>query len=103
MNVNIQRVNGKDLQGDSLPTSPDQAWEKILMAAAVLIKYGVAVNGFGGGVVQNLAADSGNSDKKTLQDFLDLFVPMLEDAQGIPVRVESMDTLSNLYADLSKR
>ena len=105
LNINIQKVNGKELQGDNIPTSPDQAWEKLIMAATVLIKYGTIMGGFGGGAIQTIAANNAEtSDKKTIQDFLDLFVPLLENsAQGLPVRIESTDSISNLMADLNKR
>ena len=99
-NVNIQKVNGKEVTSDSLPTAPTQDWQTLLFAAASFIKLGTIVNGFGGAMAQTVTGS--NEEEYTLQDLLKAIIPMI-DGQGIPVRLESTDSMSSLMADLNKR
>lgn len=72
-----------------------------LLAIASFIKNGTMSNLFKGlGVtIQNQKED----EDYTLQDFLDAFVPILKNENGVPVRIESIDSMSNLMQDLMKR
>jgi len=84
-------------------TSPSVDWEKLIVAASVLIKYGAQMNGFGGQAIQQIANADTEENARTLQEFLDLMVPILESDTGVPVRLESVDSMTNLMTDLTKR
>lgn len=106
VNINIQKVAGRDVgTGMDVPlaTSPSTDWNKLIVAAAVLIKYGTQLGGFGGQAIQQMVDAEGNSEEATLQEFLDLIVPILQNDTGIPVRLESTDSMTNLLSDLTKR
>lgn len=98
---------GRDITGSEsdipIKTTPDDTWQKMIVAAAVLIKYGTQLGGFGGQAIQQMIDDEANDESITLQDFLDLFVPILESDTGVPVRIESTDSMTNLMSDLTKR
>ena len=106
VNINIQKVAGRDVgTGMDVPlaTSPSTDWNKLIVAAAVLIKYGTQLGGFGGQAIQQMVDAEGSNEEATLQDFLDLIVPILQNDTGIPVRLESTDSMTNLLSDLTKR
>lgn len=103
VNVNIQKINGFDIQGGVIRTQPDEDWVKLIKGAAVLIKYGEVMEGFNDKLIQQIVKNASDDDKLTLQDFLDIMVPMLESDTGIPVRIESTDSVTNLMADLTRR
>lgn len=101
INVNIQKVNGKDITQDSLPTTPDESWKQLLFAAATLIKYGSIVGDFGGGLAQQFNANT--EEEYTIQDLLKELLPMISGGDGIPVRLESTDSMQSLMSDLRQR
>ena len=103
VNVNIQKINGFDVQGGVIRTQPDEDWVKLIKGAAVLIKYGEVMEGFNDKLIQQIVKNANDDEKITLQDFLDLIVPMLESDTGMPVRIESTDSMTNLMADLTRR
>lgn len=107
ININLQKVAGRDITGTEsdipIKTTPDDTWKKMMVAAAVLIKYGTQMGGFGGQAIQQMVDADSNSEQVTLQDFLDLMVPILQNDTGIPVRIESTDSMTNLMSDLTKR
>ena len=107
ININLQKVAGRDITGTEsdipIKTTPDDTWKKMVVAAAVLIKYGTQMSGFGGQAIQQMIDADSDSEQVTLQDFLDLMVPILQNDTGIPVRLESTDSMTNLMSDLTKR
>lgn len=104
VNVNLQRINGSDLQGNYILTSPNNDWQKLMLQAAYLIKFGEQLSGFGGQLVRNqIDAQSDETGERTLQEMINLLVPMLESDTGLPVRLESVDSMTNLISDLSRR
>lgn len=107
ININLQKVAGRDITGTEsdipIKTTPDDTWKKMVVAAAVLIKYGTQMSGFGGQAIQQMVDADSNSEQVSLQDFLDLMVPILQNDTGIPVRLESTDSITNLMSDLTKR
>ena len=103
-NVNIKSINGQDVEKGVLKTSPDDQWKTLIRGAAVLIKYGQLLNGFDDQFLKRIAAEAeGNQEQYTLQDLIDLMVPQLESEEGLPVRLESIDSMTNLMADLRNR
>ena len=103
VNVNIQKINGADIEKGAIRTQPDDNWIKLIKAAAVLIKYGELMDGFNDKLLRQIMQNAEDKDEYTLQDFLDLFVPILESDTGVPVRLESADSMTNLMADLTRR
>lgn len=106
LNINIQKVAGRDVgTGMDIPlaTAPSTDWKDLIVAAAVLIKYGTQLGGFGGQSIQTMIDNEANTDEYTLQDFLNLMIPIIESDTGVPVRLESVDSMTNLMSDLTKR
>ena len=102
INVNLNKINGQQIsENNGLPINADSAMKAYLLAVASFIKYGNVSNLFKGlGVnIQNQTDDS----EYTLQDLIDAFVPMLQGENGVPVRVESIDSMTNLMQDLMQR
>lgn len=94
LNINVQKIAGKDVGSGNdvaLTTSPNADWIKIITAAAALIKYGTIMNGFGGQAIQQIQSQENQQEHKTLEDFLDIIVPMLEGTDGIPVGLKEID------------
>lgn len=103
LNVNVQKINGKDIAGQSVPTSPDEDWQRILTAMAMLIKFGTVMNGFGGNAVQSIVDADKNNEQKSLQDLLNVLTPMLESENGIPVRFENTNSVQDLLLSINNR
>jgi hypothetical protein len=103
VNVNLQKINGVEVEKGVLTTHPDTEWANLIKGAAVFVKYGQIMDIFNDKLIQQIVRDANDEDKITLQNFLDLMVPLLESDTGVPVRIESTDSMTNLMADLTRR
>lgn len=102
INVNLSKINGQQIsEANGLPVNADQTMKQFLLAVASFIKYGNVSSMFKGlGVnIQNQADD----EEYTLQDLIDVFVPMLQGETGVPVKIEAVDSMTNLMQDLMQR